>query len=288
MIWTGGRIVPDESVSVSVLDRSFEHGLGLFETFRTWNRRAPLLDRHLGRLQASASALGLLVDPSTLPNRSDVERLLDAGGGSIDDVVIRITTSGGLSGNHPAKVWMRAQPLPKVDSFNGRIRSSWLIPESDPLYGHKSLNYWYRRLIFERARDDGFMEDLGRDRVGNLLEGSRSNLFAVIDSQIVTPSLKTLHGKPQPLLPGIMRAVIMERAAELGMELIESPTVSIAAITTASELFLSNSGRGMIPVRSLEIAEASDSRITTYRKPGPITSALSDHLETWLRAEHKR
>ena len=54
MIWVGGRIVPDDALRVSVLDRTFEHGLGLFETLRTWNGRAPLLDRHLARMTRSA------------------------------------------------------------------------------------------------------------------------------------------------------------------------------------------------------------------------------------------
>ncbi len=36
MIWVNGRIVPDPSLTISVLDRTFEHGLGLFETLRTW------------------------------------------------------------------------------------------------------------------------------------------------------------------------------------------------------------------------------------------------------------
>ena len=43
MIWVKGRLVPDEELRISVLDRTFEHGLGLFETFRTWNGHPTLL-----------------------------------------------------------------------------------------------------------------------------------------------------------------------------------------------------------------------------------------------------
>ena len=59
MIWVHGEIVPDDALGISVLDRTFEHGLGLFETFRTWNGHATLLDRHLDRLTRSAHELGL-------------------------------------------------------------------------------------------------------------------------------------------------------------------------------------------------------------------------------------
>ena len=56
MIWVGGRIVPDDALTVSVRDRTFEHGLGLFETLRTWGGRATLLDRHKSRMLRSAAS----------------------------------------------------------------------------------------------------------------------------------------------------------------------------------------------------------------------------------------
>ncbi|MBV8231221.1 MAG: aminotransferase class IV, partial [Planctomycetaceae bacterium] len=80
MIWVGGRVVPDDQLSVSVLDRTFEHGLGLFETLRSWSGRATLLDRHLSRLRRSAEELGLLIDPSALPDAEAVAILLRANG----------------------------------------------------------------------------------------------------------------------------------------------------------------------------------------------------------------
>ncbi len=78
MIWVAGRIVPDDELKVSVLDRTFEHGLGLFETLRTWNGRAVLLGRHLARLSRSAEELGLPLDPAALPDAGAVADLLRA------------------------------------------------------------------------------------------------------------------------------------------------------------------------------------------------------------------
>ena len=69
MIWTGGEIIPDEALRVSVLDRTFEHGLGLFETFRTWNGHATLLGRHRERMCRSAAALGLRLSSARLAGR---------------------------------------------------------------------------------------------------------------------------------------------------------------------------------------------------------------------------
>src|SRR4051812_41094877 len=111
MIWVGGRIVPDDVLSVSVLDRTFEHGLGLFETLRTWDGRAPLLERHLARMKRSAHELELPYGSVTPPDADAVSRLVEAEGIG-PDVMIRITLTGGMSGSSGAKLWMRASPLP--------------------------------------------------------------------------------------------------------------------------------------------------------------------------------
>ena len=68
MIWVRGRIVPDDALAISVLDRTFEHGLGLFETLRTWSGQPTLLPRHLDRLTRSAAELGLPHDREALPD----------------------------------------------------------------------------------------------------------------------------------------------------------------------------------------------------------------------------
>ncbi len=78
MIWTRGEIIPDEALRISVLDRTFEHGLGLFETFRTWNGHATLLDRHLERMRRSADELGLPLYTGDLPDFGAVVRLKQA------------------------------------------------------------------------------------------------------------------------------------------------------------------------------------------------------------------
>ncbi len=82
MIWVRGEVLPDESLRISALDRTFEHGLGLFETFRTWDGHATLLGRHRDRMCRSAAALGLRLSPRDWPNDADVRRLLRATGRS--------------------------------------------------------------------------------------------------------------------------------------------------------------------------------------------------------------
>ena len=87
----------------------------------------------------------------------------------------------------------------------------------DMLAGHKTLNYWPNRIMYEDARGGGFDECVTISPDGHLWEGSRSNLFVVMDGQILTPPCA---GK---VLPGIMRGLILERGARLGLDVREAP-----------------------------------------------------------------
>lgn len=267
MIWTAGRIVADDALSVGVLDRTFEHGLGLFETFRTWRGRAPLLDRHLARLHRSAEALRLPLDPRSLPDSEAVGSLLRADGRD-GDAVLRITLSGGLSESGGSFLWMRTHPIPPPPPAGAaRVSRTVAVVPGDALAGFKTLNYWARRLAYEQAREDGSDEMLTLRDGRWLVEGTRTNLFLVRRGALHT------HPLDGSLVPGVMRRVILERAATLGVACREEP-YGLDALDEADEAFLTNSVRGVVP-----LAELLHRRLPA---PGPLTRRLGDEVRTWL------
>jgi branched-subunit amino acid aminotransferase/4-amino-4-deoxychorismate lyase len=281
MIWVAGKVVPDDALTVSVLDRTFEHGLGLFETLRTWGGRAPLLERHLARMSRSAQELGLPLDPARLPTPADVAHLLDVESLGTDRV-LRITMSGGDGSSEPAMVWMRSLPLPAPARPGGASVDvgSWRVCSEDPIARHKSLNYWARRLSYERAGLRGFDESIGDSGMAGarlVWEGTRTNLFAIHDKRLTTP---TTIG---PVVPGIMRRLVLERAADLDLEIVEDGTLSLAMLAGADEVFLTNSVRGLIPVARLHDSEAALDPVA-WEAPGPSTSRLALAVNDWLQA----
>lgn len=269
MIWVRGQIVADESLRISVLDRTFEHGLGLFETLRTWNGHATLLPRHLERLRASADALGLPLDPASLPGPDDVRRLLRADGRS-GDARLRITLSGGLSAEGGETLWMRSFPLSPSAFEEGIVLGPAWAARGDDLAGHKTLNYWANRRMSEDAQARGFDECVTITPDGNLWEGSRSNLFAVVDGEVLTPPC---DGK---VLPGIMRGLILERGPGLGLSAREAALGIMDPLFRPQEVFLTNSVRGIEPVRRW-----GDAR---FPAPGPVTRRLWDAIRPWLES----
>ncbi|HMB06310.1 MAG TPA: aminotransferase class IV [Isosphaeraceae bacterium] len=269
MIWVGGRIVPEAALTISVRDRTFEHGLGLFETLRTWQLRAPLLDRHLARLERSARALGLPLDPSALPNDGAVAALLDANGAE-DDVLLRITLSGGFDEVEGSTLWMRAGPLPPPMRHEGAVvdLGSWGVVRYDPIARHKTLNYWTRRQAYERARSLGYDEVLCMTGDDYIWGGSRTNVFLVAGDRLVTPSLDG------PIVPGIMRGLVIEQAPRLAMGVRNKDDMTRNWLEAADEVFLTNSVRGIIPVA--RVGESS------WPAPGPWTKRLAIGVDDWL------
>jgi branched-chain amino acid aminotransferase len=285
MIWVHGRIEPETELAISVADRTFEHGLGLFETLRTWNGYPTLLTRHLARLARSAEQLGLPLDPTALPTSDDVHELLRADGVP-GDALLRITMTGGLSAGHGAVVWMRTGPLPKaVREAGADIGGFWQVSHDDPIARHKCLNYWRRRLAYEQGIGLGLDECLSTTAAGEIWEGSRTNLFWVVGKSLETP---VLDG---PLVPGIMRALVLERAEPIGLNTVEGRWPR-DRLHEADEVFLTNAVRGVVPVRRLflldagvEPSERSPRLLNKWPARGPWTNRLANDLNRWLSKE---
>lgn len=272
MIWVDGRIVPEQELSISVLDRTFEHGLGLIETTRTWSGRAPLLDRHLARLRNSARELGLPLDASQLPDAGGVAELLRADG--LDgDVALRLTLTGGLSESAGSVLWMRAAalPPPMVQAGAGAVvdYGPWRVERDDALLRHKTLNYWRRRNAYQQARASGFDEVVSLSDGPVFWEGSRTNLFLVAEATLITPALSG------PIVPGIMRGLVIELARANRIVVREVPALELWAIEEAEEIFLTNSVRGIIPVSRLGTME--------WDGPGAVTATFQRSVTAILR-----
>jgi branched-subunit amino acid aminotransferase/4-amino-4-deoxychorismate lyase len=269
MIWVGGRIVADDALRISVLDRTFEHGLGLFETLRTWNGRPTLLGRHLDRLKRSAEELRIPLDADQTPTADDVRALLDADARE-GDALLRITLSGGLSETAGSTLWMRSSPLPPPSPATGVRLGPAGTAREDKLAGYKSLNYWPYRLLHEGCRAEGFDECLTVDAGGSVREGSRTNIFIVVDGGLMTPP------RDGRIVPGIMRGVVIERADALGIDVEEAALNLFDPRIRPEEVFLTNAVRGVVPVGSW-----GDAR---FPAPGPLTGRIRDDVNAWLES----
>jgi branched-chain amino acid aminotransferase len=275
VIWARGEIVRDDALRISVADRTFEHGLGLFETFRTWNRRPALLERHLERMRNSARALRLPLEAGQLPDERAVALLIAANQDRLpadQDVRLRVILSGGVvTGTKLSSlVWMTAGPLPEPLRETGAVVSrSITVDDLDPLARHKTLNYWRKRIAYEEAAGRGEDEVLCVTADGTIREASRSNVFVVDRGILRTPDLDG------PLLPGVMRAVVLDQAARRGLAIDTGP-LPLNLPRTMTEAFLTSSLRGVVAIGSLLGRDLPS--------PGPVARRLWAEIERWLES----
>src|SRR5262249_51940584 len=101
-------------------------------------------------------------------------------------------------------------------------------------------------------------------------EGSRTNVFLFRDGALVTPSLDG------PIVPGIMRGLVIELARGIGLDVWEEKAMTEPWLEGASEVFLTNSVRGIIPVARVEDRSGP--------APGPWSQRPSMLVDDWLRS----
>ena len=250
-VWHEGAIVEAGRVAVSIEDRAFEYGLGLFETMRTWNGFALLLPRHLARLRASATELGIDLDGVALPDRLAVLQLVqavDLGG----DVALRLTVSGGAGrdGGPRPMAWLAARPLPPPESGTlriGIVEGAYGRAERS-VHGHKSLNYAGRRAIHEIGSFAGLDDSLLVDAERNVVEASRNSVLLISEDapdRLITPRLDGA------ILPGVMRSAAIEAAINAGFAVDQRP-IPVDELRRGGILLLSNALRGIRVVGELD------------------------------------
>lgn len=224
-ILLNGRLVPARRASIPVLDRAVMPGLGLFESLRVYDGEPFLLHEHLARMRVGARRLGI-----RMPVVRGIDRLIAAD--RVRNAVLRIILTGGGPGVRPSLIAM-TDALPAVPST---VAVEPVAVARGPLAGVKSLNYLENRMIRDAARRRGFYEAVFVTPRGELLEGTSSNIFAVIGGRVVTPPLRGI-------LPGITRARVMRLAD------VRERRLTLRDLRRAGEVFITSALIEVVPVR---------------------------------------
>lgn len=265
---------------LSVLDRGFQYGDGLFETLRVSNGIPRRWQRHMARLSAGCQQLGIAMPEPALLLSEAMSLCADKA-----DAVLKITVTRGSSarGYAPPAVAgvTRVLSLSDVPVFPSAYYREGVavrvcetrLAANPTLAGIKHLNRLEQVLArAEWAGGQGeseFAEGLMLDNNNNnVIEGTMSNLFCVQSGEsgllLKTPLLD------QCGVRGITRDCILDVAAGLGIDTQET-TLSLDELCQSQELFLSNSLLGIWPIRQLE------DRVFPV---GPVTTRLSKALES--------
>ena len=280
-VYLNDGLVEMSRAAVAVANPSFLHGVGLFETLRTYDGQPFRLDQHIDRLRTSAQKLHIQVDDVIPHIPQAVQQVIKAS--HLVNARIRFTVSppgpqeqekdearptllvaGKETAGYAPELYERGMTVHICDAY----RQS----RHDPLAGHKTTSYFPRLIALRDAQDRGCGEALWFTPDNLLAEGSVSNVFLVKAGRLRTPPLDT------PVLPGITRAAVLELAHDNNLPVDEHPC-HINHLLEADEVFLTNAIMEVMPVTRVE------KRVIGNDRPGPITLRLAETYRELTRTQ---
>jgi branched-chain amino acid aminotransferase len=277
-VHVNGELLPEQNARISVHDRGFLLGDGLFETMRAAGGRVLHLDQHLARLSRGAAVLGFELPPRA--GLADaVHSTLAANDLSSREAVVRLTVSRGVGPRglapplrpSPTVVIITAPLTAPLPVQQTAITLPFRLDAASPLVGLKTLNYLPQILGRQAALAAGADEGIFLNHADALVEGCASNLFWVRGNLLCTPDLTCGP------LPGITRAIALTLASTLGLSVREG-AFARSALAEADEAFLTNSVLGFMPLTRL------DDRAIGQGKPGSVTARLQAALQQMAAA----
>jgi branched-chain amino acid aminotransferase len=240
MLWFEGAISEDPRTGFDLRDRGLLLADGLFETLVVTNGRAFMLDAHLDRLLACATALNIPVDREDLRRPvDDLTAVLPQGG------IIRLTLTRGAGprGLRPpaqqrptlfaaaSAPWSPNPTAAEVRLATSRIRRN----PSSPTSRYKTLAYLDNVLALEEALSRGADDALLLAVGGQVACTSAGNILVIQGENLLTPSLD------DGVLSGITRALVLNVVApELGL-MPKEVGLSRESLFQADAVFLTNS-----------------------------------------------
>ncbi|WP_415878942.1 D-amino acid aminotransferase [Methylomonas sp. TEB] len=273
-VYLNGTYLPLADAKVSVLDRGFLFGDGVYEVIPAYNGRLFRLEDHIARLNNSLNGIRLPL-PQSVADWEAIFRPLLA-----DDrdqyIYLQVTRGYAPKRDHgfpeqivPTIFAMCSDIKPFAGLIDG-IKAITLDDTRWQLCNIKAITLLGNILLRQEALDQGSAEAI-LVRNGYVVEGAASNLFAVLDGELITPP------KSHEILPGITRDVILELAAAHNIPYQED-IIALEALHNASEIWVTSSTREIVPVVELDGQQVGDG------KPGPAWQRMDDLLQAYKKS----
>ena len=270
--WLNGQLLesPKER-AISVLDHGMVVGDGVFETIKV-ERGAPFaLTRHLDRLVRSAAGLGIGT-PDIAAIREGVDATI--AGQELSFGRIRITVTSGIGplgsprGNQGLTSVVITEPCDRPPGISAIATVPWPRNDKGAIVGLKTTSYAENALMVEHALARGASEAVMPNTGGMLCEGTGSNIFYVIDGQLITPTLES------GCLAGVTRNLVLEWCqGEIDVVERDAP---IDILRRADEVILVGTTRDVQAISRVDDRELP--------APGPVTVKAQ---EIWARESVK-
>lgn len=251
-VYLGGQLVPMPDARISPLDRGFLYGDGVYEVIRCYGGAPLRLPAHLARLGYSLREMRIGADVEAI---ADVPlRLLERNGLTAAEALVYLQVTRGAPP-------VRQHVFPAADVPPTVFGYAWAYAPK-PVYADPGVDTWLvsdvrwsrcdikvTSLIPNAMAQQHAVERGGHEalfvRDGVVLEGTHSNLFAVLDGEVRTAPLTNY------VLPGVTRQIALELCAATGTPAREAP-IFASDLPRADELFVASTTLELSPVNSVD------------------------------------
>jgi D-alanine transaminase len=273
IVYLNGQFLPRSEAKLSVDDRGFFFGDGVYEVTRVVRGRLFEWDRHAKRLARGLRELRIEAGLDLDTIRSLQERLVRENGilEGQGTVYLQITRGAAPRTHHfppagtPATVFLSATSF--VPASEVRARGVAVTTYPDYRWSRcdlKTVNLLPAVMAKQFASDhDAFESIFVREAV--ITEGSHTNVFGVLGGEVRT------YPNSNYILPGITRDVVIELAHELGIPISETP-IYLHEVAALEECFLTGTTSDVMPVVTI------DGKPVGSGRPGAITMRLYEAL----------
>ncbi len=259
VIFLDNEFIPANNRLVEKLTPGVLKGRGVFETMRVYpGTQIFSLQEHLRRLKCGLKILKIESPLSGKQMKEALDGVL--GFNHLTSARVRVMVWQDNRHVHAAIMAFPYDPFPASQYAKGfkAIISQSKLNESYLMKDVKSLNYIFFLKAYQRAKTQGYDEALLLNHRGELVEGSRSNIFFLKDGKLCTPALAS------GCLKGVTRGIVIKIAQRMKMktkQVIAAPQ----ELLNAKEAFLTNSLIEVMPLTAIE------GRLVGDGKAGSVT-----------------
>jgi D-alanine transaminase len=289
LAYLNGRFLSRSAAQVSVEDRGFIFGDGVYEVWRVINGRLFESERHLERLVSGLTELRIALPDIVQPARLETvasKLLRDSGLLDGEATLYLEITRGSAPRAHafpaagtPPTVYLTVNRFTPPEELRARGATSITVPDVRWLRCDLKTLQLLPNVLAKQAAVEAGAADALLVRDGMVTEGSHTNVMAVIDGVIHT------HPTNNLILPGITRAVVLELARSLGIAVREAAFAE-RDIPGFDELFLAGTTTDIMPLVRVNDHAIGDG------SPGPIAkrlmAALRERLDATAAASSER
>jgi branched-subunit amino acid aminotransferase/4-amino-4-deoxychorismate lyase len=271
--YLNGEFVTEERLLISPRDLGFSRGYAVFDFFRTYSGHKPFMfDCHVDRLFNSAKAIGLSMPWSKEDVKNIIVSTLEKNNAE-KEFAVRTVVTGGVSASlaptSPTLMVILDDILifPKSMYENGIKVATINHKRYNP--GSKTTHYVEAIRRWQEMQEEGIGEILYTSD-GSILEGTFSNFFCVVGNKLVTAK--------NNILPGVTRRVVIEKLKH-GIP-VKVRNLKLHELDSATEAFISVSGKGIVPVVVVDDKMIGDGRV------GPVTKAVMNKFNEFVASDN--